>query len=566
MTVPALAAAPLPIFPNRDAAIRESLLRHAAIRAVLIRAELGRRLELVDHLNADPDARLDAVELAKRDPVYFINHFCFTLDPRNVAEGLPGNIPLKLRPRQEEYVRWLDERVERRQNGLTEKSRDEGMTWVICAYYVHHWLFWKDFQGGIGSRKEMQIDRLGDMNSIFEKIRFIIDHLPPWLTPKGWSRKKHATFMRIVNPQNGNAITGEAGHNIGRGGRSTIYFVDEHAALERPESVDSALSGNTNTVIYGSTPKGVGNLFFKKRFSGKISVFTFHWRDNPDKNYLAHYLDADGDLQDMHPWYEWAVDRIDDPVIVAQEIDIDYTASVQGIVIPAKWVQAALHLELPAEGINQGGLDVSGEGEDKTVYAQRQGPVLLKVQPMEGEGIEDDVREEATRGRVMALLYDRLGVGAGITRTLHRDRETLPFHIEGVANSQKASGTEYPDRPELTARQRFANFAAELWWRLRLRFQATYRRVVKGETVPDDECISLSRLKDDPNLQKIIAQLSQPTFKKTGTTDKIVVNKYGEGSISPDFAEAIMYAFAPWEPDEGRGAAGSRVVGMGTGS
>lgn len=548
------------LYPSRADAIRESLLRHASIRAVLIRQATVQRVNLLEAVHEDEDARLAVIEQARRDPVWFINQFVYTLDPRNVAEGLPGDIPLTLRPKQVEYVRWLDDRVQQRQNGLTEKSRDEGMTWVICAYYVHHWLFWKDFQGGIGSRKEMQIDRLGDMNSIFEKIRFILDRLPPWLKPKGYQRKKHAAFMKIINPVNGNAITGEAGDNIGRGGRSTIYFVDEHAALERPESVDSALSGNTNTVIYGSTPKGVGNLFFKKRFSGKIAVFTFHWRDNPDKNYTAKYLDPDGDLQTIHPWYEWAVDRIDDPVIIAQEIDIDYTASVQGIVIPAKWVQAALHLELSPDGLTQAGLDVSAEGEDKTVLARRAGPVLLSVQPMEGDSIEDDVREEATRAGVMALLYDRTGVGAGITRTLNRDKAVLPFHIEGVANGAKASGREYPDRPELTARQRFANFAAECWWRLRLRFQATFKRVVKGEDIPDDECISLSHLKGDPNLQKIIAQLSQPTFKKTGTSDKIVVNKYGEGSISPDFAEAIMYAFAPFEVGGEVTAQGSVVV------
>lgn len=554
------------IYGNRSDAIRESLLRHASIRAVTIRAEMVHRAKVLRKAIQNRPLRMALIEKSKRDPIFFINLFAWTLDPRNVAEGLPGTLPLRLRPKQEEFVRWLDDRLAQRQNGLTEKSRDEGMTWVLCAYYVHHWLFWSDFVGGIGSRKAQQVDHLGDSNSIFEKVRFLIDRLPPWMKPRGYQRKRHANFMKVLNPQNGNAITGESGNEIGRGGRTTMYFVDEHASVERPDLVDASLSNTSNCTIYGSTPKGVGNLFFKKRFSGKIAVFTFSWRDNPDKNYVAQFMDEKGVLQTIYPWYEWAVDRIDDAVIVAQEIDIDYTASVQGIVIPARWVQAALHLDLPAEGISQGGLDVSAEGDDRTVYAQRRGPVVQKVVPITGEGIEDDVREEATRDGVQALYYDRLGVGAGITRTLHRDRAALPFHIEGLANSQKPSGTEYADRPELTARQRFANFAAELWWRLRLRFQATYRRVVKGEDIPDDECISLVPLKDDPNLQKIIAQLSQATFKKTGTTDKIVVNKLGEGTISPDFAEAIMYAFGPPLQPEGQGGVPeSRGYGYGEG-
>lgn len=533
------------IYPSRMAAIQEAVVRRAVVRGVMIRTEMIRRARMLRVLNADAQARMAAIEQCRRDPVWFINTFCMTLDPRNVAEGLPGLLPLRLRPRQEAYVHWLEDRLRNRQNGLTEKSRDEGMTWVICAYYVHHWLFWKDFKGGIGSRKEVLVDRLGDMDSIFEKIRFIIDKLPRWLKPRGYKRKAHAPFMRVLNPQNGNTVTGESGDNIGRGGRNTIYFVDEHAAIERAESVDSALSENTRTIIYGSTPKGVGNLFFRKRFSGKINVFTFSWRENPDKNFTARYLDEKGQVQTMHPWYEWAIERIDDPVIIAQEIDIDYTASVTGVVIPQKWVQAAVNLHLTPEQPRQAGLDVGSETGDRTVYALRAGPAVLDVQTMLGSSVEDDVRERATRDQIMALQYDRLGVGAGITRTLHRDRANLPFLVEGLANSQKATGTEYEDRPELTARQRFANYAAELWWRLRLRFQRTWLRVERGEDWPDDQCISLAHLKASPDLQRLMAQLSQPTYKKTGTNDKIVVNKYGEGSSSPDHAEALMYAFAP---------------------
>ncbi|MVN88623.1 terminase [Deinococcus sp. HMF7620] len=372
-----------------------------------------------------------------------------------------------------------------------------------------------------------------------------MEKLPKWLKPRGYKRKAHAPFMRLINPQNGNTVTGESGDNIGRGGRNTLYFVDEHAAIERAESVDSALSENTRTIIYGSTPKGVGNLFFRKRFSGKISVFTFSWRANPDKNFTARYLDEKGQVQTMHPWYEWAVERIDDPVIIAQEIDIDYTASVTGVVIPQKWVQAAVKLELAPQQPRQAGLDVGSEEGDRTVYALAAGPAVLKVQAMLGGSVEDDVREEATRDQILALQYDKLGVGAGITRTLNRDKAELPFAIQGLANSNKPTGTEYEDRPELTARQRFANYAAELWWRLRLRFQRTWLRSVKGEAWEDDQCISLYHLRESPELQKLMAQLSQPTFKKMGTSDKIVVNKYGEGTSSPDYAEALMYAFAP---------------------
>jgi phage terminase large subunit len=56
---------------------------------------------------------------------------------------------------------------------------------------------------------------------------------------------KHMSYMRIVNPENGATITGEAGDNIGRGGRKTIYFKDESAHYERPDKIEASLSENT---------------------------------------------------------------------------------------------------------------------------------------------------------------------------------------------------------------------------------------------------------------------------------------------------------------------------------
>ncbi|MDP1260138.1 TerL protein, partial [Klebsiella quasipneumoniae] len=88
--------------------------------------------------------------------------------------------------------------------------------------------------------------------------------------------------------------------------------VDESAFLERPELVDASLSATTNCRQDISTPNGNANSFAIRRHSGKIKVFTFHWRDDPRKS------------QD---WYEKQVELLD-PVTVAQEIDIDYNASV----------------------------------------------------------------------------------------------------------------------------------------------------------------------------------------------------------------------------------------------
>ena len=62
--------------------------------------------------------------------------------------------------------------------------------------------------------------------------------------------------------------------------------------------------------------------------------------------------------------------KIDNPVIVAQELDLNYQASAEGILIPSEWVQAAVdaHIKLGIEPSGQrlGAMDIADEGKDKT--------------------------------------------------------------------------------------------------------------------------------------------------------------------------------------------------------
>ena len=78
--------------------------------------------------------------------------------------------------------------------------------------------------------------------------------------------------MRINFAHTGSSISGEAGDGIGRGDRSSLYFVDESAFLERPELVEASLSQTTNCRIDVSTPHGMANPFAEKRHSGMVKV------------------------------------------------------------------------------------------------------------------------------------------------------------------------------------------------------------------------------------------------------------------------------------------------------
>lgn len=529
---------------SRAESLRRAEKWWASLRNREMTETIRRRIKLRQWAEESEKRRRAALAACADDVVTFFDDWVWTYDPRNQDRDLPTDIPFVLRPRQRDFVRWLKALISQRRNGLVEKSRDEGMTYCVAGIFVHEWLFSDGFKAGIGSRKQMLVDDLGNLDAIFPKIRQILQYLPSWMLPAGWEhRGDNDNFCRLKNPENGSAITGEAGDEIGRGGRNTAYFVDEHASLPRPKLAERALSQNTNCIIYGSTPKGPGNLFYEKRHSGDLPVFTFHWRENPHKNYEVAFTTPEGEENVLKPWYEKQKDEYD-AVTIAQEVDIDYAASQEGAVIPGRWAQAAIAASLDAGAVNRSGLDVAEGGDDDTVYTNRQGGVLTRIDIIaeDNPGVAaEEVEDRCIEDEADQLQYDRLGVGSGITGTLARKADDpdqdVPFDVIGIANSESPTGRTFEDQPDTPNEERFRSWAAEQWWALRLRFWRTYQRVEQGEPYPDDECISI------PNRSSLVAQLSQPTFSKT-STGKIKVDKTGGGGGSPDEAESCMYAFA----------------------
>lgn len=206
----------------------------------------------------------------KRHPVDWINDWAITHNPRVAAPALKL-MPFVLFSRQVEFIEFLHSCiVTDKECGLVEKSRDVGATWLCCAYSVWLWLFTPGAVVGWGSRKELLVDRLGVSDSIFEKMRILIEYLPAWMLPEGFNFRKHATHMKIINPENGAVIIGEAGDNIGRGGRSMVYFKDESAHYERPELIEASLGDNTDVQIDISSVHGTANVFYTVSDSPKV--------------------------------------------------------------------------------------------------------------------------------------------------------------------------------------------------------------------------------------------------------------------------------------------------------
>lgn len=353
----------------------------------------------------------------KEHPVEFINDWAYTFDPRNVEINEHSLVPFILFPRQVEFVEWVVARWRAREDGLTEKSRDMGVSWLCVAVAVWMWLYYPGTVIGFGSRKEEYVDKIGDPKALFWKVRQFINYLPEEFRPAGYDDKKHAPHMRILNPENGSSIVGEAGDNIGRGNRTSIYFKDESAFYEHPDAIDAALSQTSNCKIDVSTPNGNGNAFYRKRHGGKIPVFSFHWKDDPRKD------DA---------WYAKQKEILD-PVIVAQEIDIDYNASTSDAWINGESIAKAQN-NRPADVQVLGGwvlgVDAAHMGNDESVISPRRGRLSLPQKVLRGvDGIqlagavEEECRTlEKAGGEISAIVIELDGPGVSCYDQLKRGK------------------------------------------------------------------------------------------------------------------------------------------------
>ena len=506
------------------------------------REVLAWRIENLRYIRANPQA-LPALKLHYRDnPAQFINDWGMTFDPRNVERGLPATIPFVLFPRQEEWVHWFIERWSEQEPGITEKTRDMGMSWLTMALACTICLFREGVAAGFGSRKEEYVDKIGSPKSLFWKGRMFLDMLPAEFLG-GWNLATHAPHMRILFPGTGSVITGESGDGIGRGDRASFYIVDESAFLERPQLVDASLSATTNCRQDISTPNGMGNSFAQRRHGGKIPVFTFHWRDDPRKD------DA---------WYAKQQEQLD-PVTLAQEVDINYSASAEGVLIPSAWVQAAIdaHVKLGIEptGVRRAGLDVADEGKDKNGLAARRGVLLDSVEEWSGAG--SDIYQTVVKafGHCDAwgcsqIEYDADGLGAGVRGDANNINEQRKLADVGPieASSFRGSGAVVNPEAEMVPNRKnkdfFLNLKAQSWWALRMRFQQTYRAVAEGQKVDPDSIISISS--SIKHLTALSMELSQPTYSIT-EVGKVRIDKQPHGAKSPNLADAVMIAFHPDE-------------------
>lgn len=510
------------------------------------------------------------MDICANDTVHWFNCWCRTFNPKLVGVSSPW-LPFDLFPKQVELVHWLERLSANKEDGHCAKSRDIGFTWVCGGVALKRWIYEDGYKANFGSRKAEYVDRIGDPDSIFEKIRMLRRSLPRWMLPG--DNSIHDNSMLLINEARGSVIRGEAGDDMGRGGRSTDYFFDEFAFVERADSVDAASVANADCRIFGSTVNGQGNLFFRKAHDGSLrddQKFRFHWTDDPRKRDGVVEVREPGRPVVIVSWEKATRSKME-PHKWASEYDIDYSASVEGICILAKWVEnskrlgpllRAREIAVPEPLNGTAGGDV-GAGKAKSVVVAKFGPVVRVPQSWSDPDTVDTANRmlmhcEGIRtrgpggheGGVRSLRFDATGVGHGVGSVLRRG--SGPVRSAAVLVGNPPSETIWPDGK--TSKEKFLNIKAESWWLCREAAKNSHEMYLfltepgNPDAIEHDigECLLLPQDSDGSDAMTMNSQLSLVKWLTT-VGGKIVIESKEQLKkreiASPDHADALMLNF-----------------------
>lgn len=306
-----------------------------------MRENLEWRKKTHEQVLKDPAYANVLLDACRNDPIFYVNGFLYTYDPR--LQPL-CKVPFILYPFQREGLLQTFDSIGS-EDLFIEKSRDMGASWLAIVAFEYLWHFRKLMSFLMVSRTEDYVDKSDNPKSLFWKIDFIHEHLPKWLVPKGYNVNDHRMKLHIKNPETGSVIDGESTTGqVARGDRRTAILLDEFAAVEQGHKVLSSTRDVTKSRLFNSTPDGINNAYYTIRQTN-IRKLRFYWTDHPIKSSGLYKTSSSGELaildyagypkdydpvldgKTRSPWFDEQCERAATMQEIAQEIEIDYLGS-----------------------------------------------------------------------------------------------------------------------------------------------------------------------------------------------------------------------------------------------
>jgi hypothetical protein len=271
--------------------VPRSLAENAHYRINMLRTPLASKQRLIRKMCAE-------------DLLFFVNTFVYQYNPRAVS-GVDEN-PYSPWVGHEEYEPFITYpfqewamtygkpgqhdshgllwAIEKQCDHLTEKSRDMGVSWYHLIAFAWLWLFHGGKSLGVISRDEDAVDKVDDPDSLFWKIDFILQNLPHWLLPKGFSWRKHRKSMFLKNPENGSTIVGEASTSKAfSGGRKTTIFIDELSKIREARDLLGHTADVASCRLMCGTHTGLDSMFYEVANDRHTAKTVLHWTLHPLK-------------------------------------------------------------------------------------------------------------------------------------------------------------------------------------------------------------------------------------------------------------------------------------------
>lgn len=319
------------------------------------------RRAIIERADVDPDFREECWHRASQDIIWYLDTFGFTYSPKDYPD-CPDR-PFILYPFQETALLKMDAALGKH-DLLGEKARDMGFTWMVISLFEWRFHFHKKQSFLLGSRKEEYVDKAGDPKTLFWKLDYFIENLPPWLQPYC-----ERTSMHYRNMEMDSTIDGESTNdNFARGDRRTAIALDEFPSVENGYEITKAAGDATNCCIYFGTSAGAAGAFYDIRTKMLAEtperVITLRWYEHPEKRrglytskrtksehggedyFVKEVIDTDYKFPANYPFkldgklrspaYDERERRSPNRQVMAQEWDIDYLASGWQFFDPAK--------------------------------------------------------------------------------------------------------------------------------------------------------------------------------------------------------------------------------------
>jgi phage terminase large subunit len=234
----------------------------------------------------------------------------------------------------------------------------------------------------------------------------------------------------------------------------------------------------------------------------------------------------------------------------------EYYDEVDDTIIPVEWFDSAIdaHVKLgfKPEGAIICAHDPSDEGGDSKGIAIRRGSVVLDVDELTtgdaGAGM-DWATEKAREAGADWFVWDCDGLGVSLKREVDKAFEGTKTRYEMFKGSQSPDDADSLYQGGKANREVFFNRRAQYYWKLRERFENTYKAVVRGQYINPDDMLSLSS--NIPNIDQLRSEVCRIPQKRNNNgkiqiMSKIDMAKKPYELPSPNMGDSLMMCmFSP---------------------